>query len=380
MKKIMLVPITAVLILTACSSPTRSANQKASQGDTASKPASLNLSFSSIASGDSQEKKNLHGAGGTFPKPLYDAWFAGYKARIGVDIKYDGIGSGAGIKAISNQAVDFGASDAALSDAQLASTKGGELFHVPIAFGAIVLAYDLPDFNGQLKLTPDLIASIYLGKIRWWDDPAITNLNPQLGKRHFQIVPIHRSDGSGTTAAFTSYLSGVSDEWRQGSGSGTSVTWPIGYPSEGNDGVAAKVQLDRYSIGYVELGFALKEKLTFAAVRNKSGNFITPDLASTIAAAASATASSPTDLRLNVIDPPGPNAYPICTATYLLLYHNYSDKATALALARLGWWMTHDAQSSAGDLNYARVPANITAKSESLIKQIGANGSPVLRF
>lgn len=378
MKRLLISVIAAVAISTGCNDlETTTAKKEGTAGSAT--PIRLDLSFKSVGSGDSVEKKSLHGAGGTFPAPLYNAWFAGYKSHTGVAVQYDAVGSGAGIKAISNKTVDFGASDAAMTDDQLALAKGGELFHVPVAFGAIVLAYNLPSVKEQLRLTPDLVAAIYLGEIDWWDDPALIALNPRLKNVHFQIVSIHRADGSGTTAAFTAYLSAVNKEWREKQGSGTSVYWPTGYPVPGNDSVADKIQLDRYSVGYVELGYAIKEKLPFAAVRNKSGNFISPDLPSTSAAAASASPATATDLRLNVIDPPGENAYPICTATYILLYHHYADTAVALGVARLAYWMTHDAQPSTGQLNYARVPSNITVKSELLIRKIDANGAPVLR-
>jgi phosphate transport system substrate-binding protein len=331
------------------------------------------LSFDSVKPPAATESKTLTGVGGTFPKPLYEQWFAAYKGRMRVDVQYKADGSSAGIQAASNQTADFGASDAPLSDEQMAVDKNKDLLHIPTAFGGIVLAYNLPGVTAKLNLTADTIALIYEGQIRFWDDDRLVADNKGIDLPHQGIIVLHRAEGSGTTFGFTTYLSSASPNWRSRIGAGTAVEWPVGMSAAGNDGVASLLARNPYSIGYVELNFAMDRKLSYAKVKNAKGVFVDPTLKS-VSEAASAAAPTGLDLRLNVVNTSSRDAYPIVTGTYILVHKSLSaDKlAQAQALTRLLWWMTHDGQAANEGLNYARVPDSITAKSEQLIKSITA--------
>jgi phosphate transport system substrate-binding protein len=326
------------------------------------------------------EAKTLNAAGGTFPAPLYQKWFDAYNTLTGVQVNYQAIGSGGGIQGIQDQTVDFGASDAPMTDDQLKAAKGGEILHIPTALGAIVATYNIPEVgDAKLKFTPDTLAGIYLGDIQKWNDPKLVADNPSLSDVDQDIVVVHRSDGSGTTFGFTDYLSTVSPQWLQKVGHGTSVNWPVGLGDSGNPGVAGEVQQTPYSVGYVELIYALQNHLSYGMVRNKAGQFIDPSLDSVTAAASAAAQSIPPDLRFSIVDAPGDGSYPICTATWILTYKNQTDQAKALAVTRLFWWATHDAQQYNSQLQYATVPDAITRTSEQFIRQISVNGSPVFQ-
>ena len=322
------------------------------------------------------EAQTLNGAGGTFPAPLYQKWFDEYARLTGVQINYQAIGSGGGIQGISNQTIDFGASDAPMTDDQLAAAKGGPILHIPTALGAIVPTYNIPGVNAKLKFTGDTLAGIYLGDIQKWNDPKLVADNPDLANVSEDIVVVHRSDGSGTTFGWTDYLSAVSPTWSQKVGKATSVDWPVGLGGSGNPGVAGEVQQSPYSIGYVELIYALQNNLGYGMVKNQAGQFIDPSLDSVTAAAAASAQSIPPDLRFSIVNAPGATSYPISTATWLLAYKNETDQAKAIALTRMLWWATHDAQRFNKDLAFATVPDAITRASENFIKQITVNGAP----
>jgi phosphate transport system substrate-binding protein len=323
------------------------------------------------------EAKSLNGAGATFPAPLYQKWFDEYSKLTQVQVNYQPIGSGGGIKGIQDQTVDFGASDAPMTDEQLQAAKGGEIYHIPTALGAIVPTYNLPNVTSKLKFTGDTLAGIFLGDIQKWNDPRLVADNPSLAGVDQDIVVVHRSDGSGTTFGFTDYLSTVNQDWQQKVGKGTSVNWPVGLGGSGNPGVAGEVQQNPYSIGYVELIYALQNNLGYGMVKNRAGAFIDPSLDSVTAAAAASADAIPADLRFSIVDAPGEASYPISTATWLLAYKNETDQAKALALTRLLWWATHDAQRFNKDLAYATVPDAITARSEQFIRQISVESKTV---
>ena len=324
------------------------------------------------------EAKSLNGAGATFPAPLYQKWFDEYAKITQVQVNYQAIGSGGGIKGIQDQTIDFGASDAPMTDEQLAAAKGGPIFHIPTALGAIVMTYNIPNVKTKLKFTGATIAGIFLGDISKWNDPKLVADNPDLAQINEDIVTVHRSDGSGTTFGFTDYLSTVSPDWQTKVGKATSVNWPVGLGGSGNPGVAGEIQQNPYSIGYVELIYALGNKLDYGVVKNKSGQWVDPSLDSVTAAAAAALTSIPADLRFSIVDASGDTSYSISTATWLLAYKTQTDQAKALALTRLLWWTTHDGQKLNKDQQYAVVPEGLTTKSEQFIHQIVFNGKPVL--
>jgi phosphate transport system substrate-binding protein len=323
------------------------------------------------------EASALTGAGATFPAPLYQKWFDEYSRLTHVNINYQAIGSGGGIKGIQDQTVDFGASDAPMADEQIQAAKGGALFHIPTALGAIVPTYNVPEATSQLNFTASTLGGIFLGDIQMWNDPQLVADNPDLASVNQPIVVVHRSDGSGTTFGFTDYLSNVSPDWQQRVGKGTSVNWPVGLGASGNAGVAGEVQQDPYSLGYVELIYAIQNNLGYGAVQNSAGNFIIPSLDSVNAAATSAATLIPADLRFSIVNAPGEAAYPISTATWLLVYRDMPDRAKGLALTRMLWWATHEGQRFNNALAYATVPAAITSRSEEMIRQISVQGRPV---
>jgi phosphate transport system substrate-binding protein len=294
-------------------------------------------------------------------------------------VNYQAIGSGGGIKGIQDETIDFGASDAPMTDDQLQAAKGGPIFHIPTALGAIVPTYNIPEVKTKLKFTGATLAGIFLGDIIKWNDAKLVADNPDLAQVSQDIVVVHRSDGSGTTFGFTDYLSTVSPDWSSKIGKATSVNWPVGLGGNGNPGVAGEVQQNPYSIGYVELIYALQNNLAYGQVKNKAGQWVDPSLDSVTAAATASLQNIPADLRFSIVDAPGEGSYPISTATWLLIYKNQTDQPKALAMARLMWWATHDGQRFNKDLQYAVVPQGLTAKSESFLTQINVNGTPVLK-
>lgn len=362
-------PAATASVKTAPSSPATSGTGAVS--------ASPGASGASIAGPFAGEAKTLNGAGATFPAVLYSKWFNEYEKVTGVKVNYQSIGSGGGIKGVQDQTVDFGGSDSAMTDEQLRGAKGGELFHIPAALGAVVPTYNLPNVSESLKFTPDTLAGIYLGEIKKWNDPKLVADNPSLGNVNQEIVVVHRSDGSGTTSIWVDYLSTVSKSWETKAGRGTSVNWPVGLGGRGNEGVAGEVKQNQYSIGYVELIYAVQNKLGVGLVKNKSGKFVEASLDSVTAAAASVAQTINPDLRASIVDAPSENAYPISGFTWLLAYKNVNDRAKGLALTRMLWWATHEAQKFNSELGYAPIPAEITAKSDGMIRAISVEGQPV---
>ncbi len=327
--------------------------------------------------GGAKSEVRLQGAGATFPNPLYQKWLSEYgKLNKNVSIDYQSIGSGGGIKQIKEQTVDFGASDAPMKDEDLKSAPG-ELLHIPTVLGAVVLTYNLPDVSRPLRFSPDVIADIFLGKIKKWNDPRLKNDNPGVNLPNADITVVHRSDGSGTSAVFTDYLSKVSPEWKDKVGSGTSPNWPVGIGGKGNEGVTGQVKQTPNTIGYVELAYAVQNKLPVALIKNSSGNFVEPTLDSVTAAAAESVKSMPDDLRVSITNAAGANAYPISSYTYILAYKNQKDAAKGKALVDFLWWDIHDGEKYAKDLQYAPLPEEVVKRAEAKINSITANGKPL---
>src|SRR5438093_3620788 len=321
----------------------------------------------------------LNGAGATFPNIIYQDWILTYgQTHPDVKLNYQSIGSGGGIRQFSDGTVDFGGSDAPMTDSAIAAIQGNVL-HIPTVLGAIVLTYDLPGVTQQLKFSPDVIAGIFLGTITKWNDARIARINPGVTLPATDIVVVHRSDGSGTSFGFTDYLSKVSPEWAQKVGKGTSVSWPVGLGGKGNEGVAATVVQTPGAIGYVELGYAMANKLPAGSVRNRAGKFITPALESITAAAAGAMqAMGPnTDFRVSITNPDGEKAYPIASFTWFLLRKDHDDAAKAGALVKFVWWSETEGQAKAEPLGYAPLPKQLRPWIEARLKTITAGGKPV---
>lgn len=312
----------------------------------------------------------INGAGATFPYPLYSKWFSEYaKVDTSVKFNYQSIGSGGGIKQIMAETVDFGASDKFLSDKELAKAPG-KLLHIPTVMGAVVVTYNLPGFDKGLKLTAANLAEIYLGKITMWNDAKLVGNNPGLKTLNKPIIVVRRSDGSGTSAIFTDYLSSVSPEWKSSVGMGSSVSWPVGLGGKGNEGVAGQIKGTQYTIGYVELAYAVENKLAFASLQNQAGKFIEPSIKSTSAAAAGAAKTMPADFRLSLVNQPGDDAYPIVGFTWLLVYQEMKDAAKAKKIVEFLQWELKDGQKLAEPMLYAPLPANVVKMVEATIKTI----------
>jgi phosphate transport system substrate-binding protein len=316
----------------------------------------------------------INGAGASFPYPIYSKWFNEYaKLHPDVQINYQSIGSGGGIRQVTEGTVDFGASDGPMNDEQLQDfqkKRGTGVLHFPTVLGAVVVTYSIPGVSEALNLTSNAIVDIFLGKIAKWDDPAIKATNPKVKLPGADIVVIHRSDGSGTSYCLTDFLSKVSEEWKSRVGKGTSVNWPAGLGGKGNEGVAGQVKQTAGSIGYVELIYALQNQLPYANVKNSAGHFVKPDLASTTAAAASAAKSMPADFRVSITNAPGKDAYPISTFTWLLIPENIQDKAKHKAMTEFLHWMLSTGQNLAESLSYARLPKEVVAQEEKAIAKV----------
>ncbi|HEX8150524.1 MAG TPA: phosphate ABC transporter substrate-binding protein PstS [Pyrinomonadaceae bacterium] len=320
---------------------------------------------------------NLRGAGASFPNPLYQKWLSEYgKANPNVRIDYQSIGSGGGIKQIKEQTIDFGASDSPMKDEDLRSAPA-ELLHIPTVLGAVVLTYNLQGVARPLRFSPDVVADIYLGKVKVWDDARIKADNPGVSLPAADITPVYRSDGSGTSAVFTDYLSKVSAEWKEKVGSATSPKWPAGLGAKGNEGVTGQVKQTPNTIGYVELAYAVQNRLPVALLKNASGNFVEPSLDAVTAAAAESLAATPEDLRVSITNAGGATAYPISSYTYVLAYKDQKDAAKGKALADFLWWGIHDGEGFAKDLHYAPLPADIVKRAEAKINSITSGGKPL---
>jgi phosphate transport system substrate-binding protein len=317
----------------------------------------------------------LTGAGATFPNPIYTKWFDAYNKKTGVQINYQSIGSGGGIKQYTEGTVDFGASDGPMSEEQLQAV-GGHVLHIPTVMGAVVLTWNLPALGDkQLHFDGPTIADIYLGKITKWNDKRLVALNPGVSLPNADIIVVHRSDGSGTSYIFTDYLSKVSAEWKDKVGKATAVNWPVGLGGKGNEGVTQQVKQTEGALGYVELIYAIANKLPYGQVKNTAGAFVTPSLESVTQAAASAKFDKNTDFRVSITNAPGQGAYPISSFTWLLVRPDMKDPAKAKAMKDfLAWMITPEAQAMASDLAYAPLPAEVGALIKDRLQTLKGAG------
>jgi phosphate transport system substrate-binding protein len=317
---------------------------------------------------------SITGAGATFPYPMYSKWFDEYhKKNTNIEINYQSIGSGGGIRQVTEGTVDFGASDAIMNDEQLKAYQdkhGYGILHFPTVLGADVPSYNIPGVSAELNFTQEAIAGIFLGKITKWNDPAITASNQGVNLPANEIVVVHRSEGSGTTYIWTDYLSKVSDEWKTKVGKGASVNWPVGLGGKGNEGVTGTVKNTPNSIGYVELIYAIQNRMSYGRVKNSSGAFVKADLASVTAAAAGAANNMPDDFRVSITDAPGKTAYPISSFTWLLVPAKFSDASKRDAIKGFVKWMLADGQNYAEALSYAKLPKEVVAKELKAIDKI----------
>ncbi len=311
----------------------------------------------------------LNGAGATFPYPIYSKWFSEYnKLHSDVQINYQSIGSGGGIRQVLNGTVDFGASDGPMSDEQLQQAKV-KILHIPTVLGAVVPAYNVPGISGEIKFTPDVLANIFLGKISNWDDAAIAKANPGVKFPNQSIIVIHRSDGSGTTFIFTDYLSKVSSEWANSVKKGTTVSWPIGLGGKGNEGVAGQIRQMPGSIGYIELIYALQNNIPYGSVQNAAGNFVKASLEG-VTEAAGSVKSMPADFRVSITNAPGKTAYPISSFTWLLIPVQAKDANKGKILVDFLNWMVSDGQKMTTQLSYAPLPQSVAEKVKAAVKQV----------
>jgi len=311
----------------------------------------------------------LNGAGATFPNPMYSKWFSEYnKIHADVQVNYQPIGSGGGIRQVTEGTVDFGASDMPMTDKQLQDSKT-KILNIPTVLGAVVPAYNIPGVTGEVKFTPEALAGIFLGKITKWNDKEMTSANPGVNFPDKNIVVVHRSDGSGTTFIWTDYLSKVSPEWKSQVGSDTSVKWPLGMGAAHNEGVAADIRQLSGAIGYVELIYAVQNKIAYGSVRNSAGVFVKATLEGVTAAAASAP-KMPADFRVSITNAPGKDAYPISSFTWLLIPSPSKDAAKGKILADFLNWMVTDGQKMTAALDYAPLPDNVVAKVKEAVKQV----------
>ena len=304
-------------------------------------------------------QSTINGAGATFPYPIYSKWFAEYnKLKSNVQINYQSIGSGGGIRQLTNQTVFFGATDGPMTPEQMQGAPG-KILHLPTVLGAVVPIYNLPGASGEIKFNGPVLADIFLGKIAKWDDPAIAKLNSGMKLPSTDITVVHRSDGSGTSYIWVDYLAKVSPEWLKKVGVATSVNWPVGLGGKGNEGVSGLVQQTPGSIGYVELIYALQNKIAYGSVQNAEGEFVRATIQAVTAAAGAAVKSMPKDFRVSITNAPGKGVYPISSFTWILLYENPKDKAQSKIMVDFMKWALTDGQKFAGDLGYAPLPAEV---------------------
>ncbi len=337
-----------------------------------------------VAQGDNSEAvsgddNTLLGAGSTFVYPLFSKQFSEYNKKTGLKINYQSIGSGGGILQLTNKTVDFGDSDAPLNEEQ-AQKMGVPVLHIPMCSGAVVISYNLPEVKDTLKLTPEVLADIFLGKITKWNDPKIATINAGVTLPGSTIVIAHRSDGSGTSNIFTDYLSKVSEEWKSKVGKGSSVNWPIGLGGKGNEGVAGLIKQTPGAIGYIELAYAIQNKMAFAQIKNKSGNFISPSIASTSAAG---NIQLPEDAKVFLTNTEATDGYPISGFTWALIYkdQNYAKRSESRAqnLAKLLWWNIHEGQQYCEALHYAPLSPAVVSVAEKILKSANYNGKALLQ-
>lgn len=314
----------------------------------------------------------LTGAGATFPYPIYSKWFNDYATTTGVKINYQSIGSGGGIRQLSEGTVDFGATDSPMKDEEMGGARGGPILHIPTVLGAVVATYNVPGVSQPLKLTGEVLADIFLGRIRRWNDARLAALNPDATLPNQEILVVHRSDGSGTTFIFTDYLSAVSPAWKSGPGTGKEVQWPAGLGAKGNEGVAGQVKQTPGSIGYVELAYAKQNRLPFASMRNMAGEYVLPTIESVTAAAAGVAQRLPenTDYRISIVNAPGKGAYPISSFTWIILYQNQPDADKGKKLVDFLRWALREGEASAATLDYAPLPAEMVARLEKRLDTV----------
>ena len=334
-------------------------------------------SASAAGTANTSSSAQLTGAGATFPYPIYSKWFNEYASQTGVKINYQSIGSGGGIRQLSEQTVDFGASDAPMTDAELAKAKGGPILQFPTVLGAVVITYNAPQLTHPLRLTGPLIADIFAGKVTKWNAPAIVAANPGVALPSTDILVAHRSDGSGTTYIFSSYLSAVSASWKSSPGTGKELAWPVGLGGKGNEGVAGVVKQTPGAIGYVELAYAKENKLPYASVQNASGAFVEPTIESVTADARGVadTLSASSDYRLSIVNAAGKDAYPISSMTWLLVYRHQRDAAKGRALVDFMRWMYESAYKDAASLDYAPLPQKMRDALIQRLTQIDVGGA-----
>ena len=327
---------------------------------------------SSSTASSSSQSVDLTGAGATFPYPLYSKWFSEYAKRTGVRINYQSIGSGGGIRQLSEQTVDFGATDSPMSDEELAKAKGGAILHIPTVLGADVITYNLPGVAPALKFTPGVIADIFMGRIKKWNDSRLASLNAGVALPNQDILVVHRSEASGTTYIFTDYLSAASPAWKTAVGKGKEVKWPVGLGAKGNEAVAGQVKQTPGAIGYVELAYAKQNNLPVAAIKNKAGEFVVASVAAVTAAAAGAAKALPpnTDYRISIVDAPGAGSYPISSFTWILVYQKQRDAVKGKKIVDFLNWALADGESLAEPLDYAPLPAEMASTLRNKIKTI----------
>src|SRR5437762_3006236 len=316
----------------------------------------------------------LQGAGATFPNPLYQKWLSEYgKQNAKIKIDYQSIGSGGGIKQIQARTVDFGASDAPMTEAELKASPG-ELLHIPTVLGAVVITYNLSGVSKPLRFSPDVIADIFLGKITKWNDARIKADNPDANLPSTDLTVVHRAESSGTSFVFTDYLAKVSAEWKEKVGADKSPKWPVGQGGKGNEGVTGQLKQQPNTIGYVELAYAVQNKLPVALVKNASGNFVEPSIDAVTAAAAASAPNTPDDLRVSITNANGSNVYPISSYTYILVYKEQPEALKGKGVIDFVWWGIHDGEKFAKDLQYAPLPDEIVKRAEAKINSITAGG------
>ena len=336
------------------------------------KAASDSSAASSAPSASTSARVDLTGAGATFPYPIYSKWISDYSTKTGVKINYQAIGSGGGIRQLQEGTVDFGASDAPMTDEELAKAKGPVL-HIPTVLGAVVLTYNVPGLTQPLNLSGDVIADIFLGKITKWNDSRLASLNPGVKLPARDLLVVHRSEGSGTTYIFSDYLSAVSPEWARAPGKGKELSWPVGIGAKGNEGVAGQVKQTPGAIAYVELAYAEQNHLPTARIENVSGAFVAPSMESATAAAAGVQERLPnnTDYRISIVNAPGADAYPIASFTWLLVYRTQRDATKAKKLKDFLHWYLHSGEGSASSLDYAPLPDAMRKRLDARVDSVG---------
>lgn len=311
----------------------------------------------------------INGGGSSFVNPMMSKWSSEYhKLHSDIQINYQSIGSGGGIQQVSAGTVDFGATDGPMTDDQLAASKVGKIVHIPVIMGAVVPAYNVPGITGELHFTPEALAGIFLGKVNKWNDPTIVKANPGVNLPSQDILVVHRSDGSGTTYIWTDYLSKISPEWNTSVGKGTSVHWPVGLGGKGNEGVSGMVRQIPGSVGYVELIYAVQNKILYGDVRNSAGSFVKASIASVTAAAASA--KIPPDYRYSITNAPGKDAYPISGTTWMLLPLHSRDASKGKIVVDFTRWVISDGQSFAPNLSYANLPSTLVTRLDTTLKEV----------